>query len=301
MAGVASPNAAIRNWMTDQHRTFFRLLPFLPVATSDADGAPVATILTGHPGFITSPDPMTLHIANQLDPGDPVTRHLIAGAPVGILGIDLATRRRNRLNGTLRSVGPDGLTVSVKQSFGNCPQYIQTRAWQEAAVIPGPVEQLSGLDAAARKLIANSDTFFVASSSGVMSAAQAGEMDISHRGGRPGFVAINDTNLTIPDFHGNNYFNTLGNFMLNPQAALLFIDWVDGTLLHLQGRADVRWDATEAFKGAERLWRFRVTHGWRRPHVLPMRWMFQEYARQTLQTGSWLKAPEFQARQASDA
>ena len=39
-AGVASPNAAIRDWMPDQHRAFFGLLPFLPIATVDQQGAP---------------------------------------------------------------------------------------------------------------------------------------------------------------------------------------------------------------------------------------------------------------------
>ncbi len=281
-AGVASPNAAIRDWMPDQHRAFFGMLPFLPIATADADGTPLATILTGVPGFITSPDPTTLHIAARPDPADPAARRLALGAPVGILGIDLGTRRRNRANGTLRAIGPDGLTVTVRQSFGNCPQYIQTRFWREATSIPGPVEELVGLDPAARTLIAAADTFFVASNGG----AAAG-VDISHRGGRPGFVAVTDNTLTIPDFHGNHYFNTFGNFIVDPRAALLFVNWSDGTLLHLQGRVEILWDATEGFAGAERLWRFDVTRGWRRPFALPVRWIFQDYAPQTLRTGSW--------------
>ncbi|MDB5402338.1 MAG: pyridoxamine 5-phosphate oxidase [Rhodopila sp.] len=284
-AGVASPNPAIRDWMPDQHRAFFALLPFLPTATTDKQGAPVATILTGPPGFIASPDPNTLHIAVRPDPADPTARFLVPGASVGLLGIDLTTRRRNRANGVLRTTGPDGLTVSVAQSFGNCPQYIQTRAWQDApANTPGPVEHLSDLDPAARAVIQTADTFFVASSSGGGAGAMGG-MDISHRGGCPGFVAVDGQTLTIPDFRGNRYFNTLGNLLLDRRAALLFVDWTDGSLLHLQGEVEILWNQNGGFAGAERLWRVFVSHAWRRTGAMPLRWSFQQYAPQLRQTG----------------
>jgi uncharacterized protein len=286
LAGVAAPTAAIRTWMPDQHRAFFALLPFLPIATTDANGAPVATILTGPPGFIASPDPNTLNIAARPDPGDPAAPLFVPGAPVGLLGIDLATRRRNRANGTIRSTGQQGLTVSIQQSFGNCPQYIQTRFWHEAAAQPGPVEPLKGLDAGASTAIATADTVFVASTSG-SGAGVMGGVDISHRGGRPGFIAVDDDTLTIPDFHGNRYFNTLGNFLLNPKAALLFVDWPTGSLLHLTGEAEIMWHDTQDFAGAERLWRLHVTSGWRRRAALPLRWSFGDFAPQTTRTGTW--------------
>ncbi|HEY4174516.1 MAG TPA: pyridoxamine 5'-phosphate oxidase family protein, partial [Rhodopila sp.] len=253
-----SHTPAIRDWMPDQHRAFFGLLPFLPIATAGADGAPLATILTGPPGFISSPDCTTLHIAAHPDRQDPIAPFLIPGAPVGLLGIDLATRRRNRANGMLRPTGPDGITVSVEQSFGNCPQYIQTRLWEDNAAAPGSVEWLTGLDPAAHDLIAGADTFFVASSSGGGAGHMAG-VDISHRGGRPGFVGISGDTLTIPDFHGNGYFNTFGNLLLDPRAALLFVDWTDGTLLHLRGKAEILWGQDGGFAGAERLWRISIT------------------------------------------
>jgi predicted pyridoxine 5'-phosphate oxidase superfamily flavin-nucleotide-binding protein len=286
LAGVASPSAAIRDWMPDQHRTFFGQVPFVPIAMADRQGAPVATILTGAPGFITSPDANTLHIAGRPDPDDPAAAFLVPGTLLGILGIDLATRRRNRANGVLRSKGPDGLTASVTQSFGNCPQYIQTRAWRDVVHAPGPVERLASLDPAARGLIAAADTFFVASNSGG-GAGVMGGMDISHRGGRPGFVAIENETLTIPDFHGNRFFNTLGNFLLDPRAALLFVEWTQGTLLHLQGTVEILWDQDGGFAGAERLWRVRINDGWRRTGALPMRWSFQDYASQIQRTGAW--------------
>ncbi|WP_158928978.1 pyridoxamine 5'-phosphate oxidase family protein [Acidisphaera sp. S103] len=287
LAGVVSRTPPIRDWMPDQHRAFFGLLPFLPIATAGADGAPAATILTGPPGFIASPDPTTLHIAARPDRADPAAPFFLPGAPVGLLGIDLATRRRNRANGILRSSDPDGLTISVTQSFGNCPQYIQTRLWQDGAATPAlPVEYLTGLDPAARSLIANADTFFVATNSGG-GAGSMGGMDISHRGGRPGFVGIAGDTLTIPDFHGNGYFNTLGNLLLDPRVALLFVDWTDGTVLHLRGTVEILWNQDGGLDGAERLWRISITDGWRRRGALPLRWSFQTYAPQTLRTGVW--------------
>ena len=285
-AGVVSCTPAIRDWMPDQHRTFFGLLPFLPIATAGDDGAPIASILSGARGFISSPDPTTLHIAAHPGHQDPIAPFLVPGAPVGLLGIDLATRRRNRVNGTLHAVDPDGMTVSVAQSFGNCPQYIQTRLWQDGAVAPASVEWLSGLDPAARDLIANADTFFVASNSGG-DAGHMGGMDISHRGGRPGFVGMSGDTLTIPDFHGNGYFNTLGNLLLDPRAALLFVDWADGSLLHLRGKVEILWNQNGGLAGAERLWRISIADGWRQRGAVPLRWSFQTYAPQTLRTGTW--------------
>ena len=45
--------------------------------------------------------------------GDPLAAGLVVGAPVGLLGIELETRRRNRMNGTVIALGRDGFTVEV--------------------------------------------------------------------------------------------------------------------------------------------------------------------------------------------
>ena len=112
-------------------------------------------------------------------------------------------------------------------------------------------------------------------------------MDISHRGGRPGFVAVTGDTLLIPDFHGNHYFNTFGNLLLDRRAALLFVDWTDGTLLHLQGEVEILWGQDGGFSGAERLWRITVSEGWRRFGAVPLRWSFRTYAPQLGRTGVW--------------
>jgi predicted pyridoxine 5'-phosphate oxidase superfamily flavin-nucleotide-binding protein len=258
IVGSAPGGAGIRAFMPDQHRAFFAPLPFMVVATLDETGAPAATLLTGRPGFVQSPDPTTLAITATRD--DPAGQRLTEGAPVGLLGIELHTRRRNRANGRVTAAGPDGFTVQVLQSFGNCPQYIQLRDVQADRRARTDAEAFEGLDARARKQIAAADTFFVATASGA--GVDHGGADISHRGGPPGFVQVEGSVLTIPDYRGNRYFNTLGNLLLEPRAALLFVDFARGEMLQLQGRAEVAWDEA-ALPGAERTWRFTVERGWR--------------------------------------
>ena len=105
-----------------------------------------------------------------------------------------------------------------------------------------------GLDDAARALIAAADTFFVASRSRP-EVGSGGGLDMSHRGGRPGFVGVHGDTLAIPDFRGNRFFNTLGNLLGDPRAGLLFVDFASGDLLQLQGRADDRLDSRQRRPG----------------------------------------------------
>ena len=108
------------------------------------------------------------------------------------------------------------------------------------------------------------DTFFVASAARTDEAN--GGVDVSHRGGPPGFVRVDGNTLTIPDYRGNRYFNTLGNFVSNPRAALLFVDFAAGDLLHVQGAVEMAWD--------ERLWRVQIERVVRRRAAVPLRWTF---------------------------
>ncbi|WP_293900819.1 pyridoxamine 5'-phosphate oxidase family protein [Phenylobacterium sp.] len=261
----APGGGGIRDFMPDQQRLFFAQLPFLVAATVDDAGAPMATPLTGGEGFVASPDPETLAIA-AVSP-DPAGRRLVAGAPVGLLGLDPQTRRRNRANGRIAFAGELGLIVTVEQSFGNCPQYIHRRGLTVDPHVAGPVETFEGLNDVARAQIAAADTFFVATSSGA--GVEGGGVDVSHRGGPAGFVRIEGDALVIPDYRGNRYFNTLGNLLLEPRAALLFVDFATGRLLQLQGTAEVLWDAHD-LPAAERTWRFRPTRGFRRASGLQL-------------------------------
>ncbi|GIL39700.1 pyridoxamine 5'-phosphate oxidase family protein [Roseiterribacter gracilis] len=290
-AGVQLRGAPIRDFMPDQHRAFFAMLPFVVIATNDAAGWPVASTLAGPQGFIASPDPQHLVIDAGPDAIDPIAPLLVPHAPFALLGIDLATRRRNRANGRVVARDEQGLQLEVLQSFGNCPQYIQGRqAYYVPPAETSALERLPQLDEEALAQIRNADTFFVATSTATRSGPAFGA-DISHRGGRPGFVRIDDGNLlTIPDFRGNRYFNTLGNLLLEPRAGLLFIDFDRGDLLHVQGTTEILWDGPELdrIEGAERVWRVRVERVWRRRDAVPLRWVFREFSPVTLATGEWL-------------
>ena len=278
---------AIRPFMPDQHRTFFAGLPYLFVGAIDGEGRPIATVATGAPGFIASPDATHLTIAATLAEDDPAAPHLAEGRPVGLLGIDLSNRRRNRANGTVEGRDATGFAVRVAESFGNCPKYIQVREAEPLDRPPGPVEPLGRLDGAARDTIRAADTLFVASRA---RAGLSGGADLSHRGGRPGFVAIEGDTLSLPDFSGNRFFNTLGNLLGEPRACLLVPDFGTGDLLVLQGEADVDWTGHDAarFAGAERSWRFHVHRGWRRRTALPFRWSLPQPAPQIAATGTWM-------------
>lgn len=282
----------IRDHMPDQHREFFAQLPFMMVGSVDATGQPWASVLVGQPGFMRSPDPKTLRVDAHPLPGDIFGTNLHAGSRLGLLGMELPTRRRNRLNGVVTAVDAAGFTLGVTQSFGNCPQYIQGR---EALFVDnlGPlrVEDRAHLDAADRALIEAADTLFIASNAALDSPqSPAAGADVSHRGGRPGFVRIEDGHtLVLPDFTGNSFYQTLGNLHLDPRAGLLFIDFTSGDLLQLCCSASVVWDGPElkAFVGAERLVRLKVEGVRRLVNSLPLRWSEPAYWPLIERTGTW--------------
>jgi predicted pyridoxine 5'-phosphate oxidase superfamily flavin-nucleotide-binding protein len=294
----AHPYAAgIRPFMPDQHRQFFAMLPYVFVSVPDTAGWPVATILAGPTGFVDAPSPVTLRVDAMPLASDPAKSGFVAGNDIGILGLDLSTRRRNRANGRISSVDGDGFTVDVRQSFGNCAQYIQTRTAEPRAgdAAGDGVAAVDGIDDDARALIAASDTFFVASRSrddvapgGGPGGGPESGLDMSHRGGRPGFVRVDGGTLVIPDFKGNRFFNTLGNFVGDDRAGLLFIDFEAGDVLQVAGRVTIDWEppAEQLPRGAQRLWRVEIARSWWRRGALPYRWGFAGYAPTTLATGT---------------
>ncbi len=285
----------IRDFMPDQHRDFFMQLPFVIAGTTDATGQPWASVLAGPPGFVQSPDARTLMIHARPLPGDPLQDTLIDGAFMGLLGLQPHTRRRNRMNGVVQEVSADGFGVQLQQSFGNCPKYIQAR---EPIYLPDRqmrqpvVHSNTELDAAARRMINAADTLFIATaySGDASTVGAAGGVDVSHRGGKPGFVRVDDKGaLTLPDFLGNFFFNTLGNIAVNPRAGLLLIDFDNGDLLYLAVKAEIVWDGPElrAFEGAQRLLRFTVLQMRRVEGVLPLRWGAAELSPALAGMGRW--------------
>jgi predicted pyridoxine 5'-phosphate oxidase superfamily flavin-nucleotide-binding protein len=279
----------ILDFMPDEQRAFLATLPLVLAGSLDDAGHPWASVLSGAPGFLASPDARTLRIAARAAADDPLARHLAAGAPLGLLGLEFQGRRRVRVNGTVTHVRARDFNVRVEQSFANCPKYIQARAPIGKHTAPPGASHAEGgvLSARAAELAARADTFFIAS------AAPGAGVDVSHRGGRPGFVRVTAgrrrTVLAAPDFAGNSLFNTFGNLALHPSCGLLFVDFVNGDLLQLTGRAEVAWDGPEleAFAGARRLLRFDVAAGLLRERALPLRWTAAQQAAQLAATGAW--------------
>ena len=285
----------IRDHMPDQHREFYASLPFVMLGTVDDQGRPWASIVPGRPGFMSTPDEQTLEIAATPLFGDPLNETLKTGAEIGLLGLHPETRRRNRLTGRVRSAAPDGVSIAVKRTFGNCPKYIQTRTVGVKSDIDTPQAERpitfsDHFDADMRALIERSDTLFVATAFGDGSDAPSHGADVSHRGGKPGFVRIEDERTFVfPDFSGNLHFNTVGNIVSNPKAGFLFVDFETGSLVYMTGDAEIDWDGEDiaAFAGAERLIRFRAEKVIHVENSLPLSFEFGEYSPNLERTGDW--------------
>ena len=234
------------------------------VATLDASGRLVCSALVGEPGAFEVVDPITLSIATCSGiVGDAVSERTGDGAPIGLLFLEVATLRRYRVNGTVMGAHEGRILVRVAEAYPNCPKYIQRRALDLAddRAVFGDVRGGVHLDDAQRDLIASADTFFIAS------AGPDRNLDASHRGGRPGFVRIEGDRLWIPDYAGNNMYNTLGNLSLNPATSLLFIDFDTGDTLQLSGVADVDLEAVDAATGGtNRAWTVTTT-SWTRSRL----------------------------------
>jgi predicted pyridoxine 5'-phosphate oxidase superfamily flavin-nucleotide-binding protein len=264
MEGVGA--RALRSFMPEQHRAFFAQLPFVVVGSVDPQKQPFASMLLGNPGFAASPDPTHLEVKALPDPRDPLAAALKPGAPIGLLGIELPTLRRNRMNGKVSRLDAEGFAVEVDQSFGNCAQYIHRRDYAGQGPRPAgfaEVEAFHGLDAEAASLIGRADTAFIASASATGADPSHG-VDVSHRGGIPGFLKLDaEGRILLPDYRGNFFFNTLGNLMVNPRIGLTIVDFGSGDLLQLTGAAEIIWEgeALAAHPGAHRLLRITPVRG----------------------------------------
>lgn len=254
----------VRDHMPEQHRSFYHSLPLLFIGAQDDKGWPWASILAGPHGFIFTPDEKTLEVSSGSPPFDPLHGSLSAGSAVGVLGLEFQSRRRNRMSAELLSRSEETLRIGVRQTFGNCPQYIHRRTVEPSdPVLNQNVEAFCETTLVDRtaEMIAAADTMFIASSFSDGSQGPQSGADVSHRGGMPGFVEIVDSEtLCFPDYAGNNHFNTIGNLVMNPRAGLLFVDFESGGLLFVSVQVEVIWGgaAVDAIVGAQRLIRCHV-------------------------------------------
>lgn len=243
---------------------FIREQPMAVLGTQDTQGRLWASVLFDKPGFLDPADDRrsVRVLLNQTarQQSDPFWRNIAENRRFGMLIMDLGSRRRLRINGRAASVSADELTLGVEEAYPNCPKYIQRRhiRYFSGGTHSTRSSDREGttLDSALATLIRNADTFFVAT------AHPDRGVDVSHRGGNPGFVKVLDNRtLRIPDYPGNSMFNTLGNLALNPNAGLAFPDFEGNRVLQFTGTADILWDQvdrTNETAGTGRFWEFHL-------------------------------------------
>ena len=256
---------------------FVNKQPMVITSSIDKDKNIWTSILVGKPGFVTALDEQNVQInlsklvSSKLDL---FWENIRENTNIGMLFIELTTRKRLRVNGMV-SLSNENINVSVQQAYPNCPKYIQRR---EIEVVKTDTDlsnsNLNGssLTNDLKQWIENLDTMFVGSSD------DKSNLDASHRGGDSGFIQIVDeSTLKIPDYPGNSMYNTLGNFMSNPKAGLLFVDFKEGKTLQLTGKAEIVWhdeDAQEKTGGTMRLWEFVISKWIQIDSLKSVNWRF---------------------------
>jgi predicted pyridoxine 5'-phosphate oxidase superfamily flavin-nucleotide-binding protein len=275
---AARIETSIRPTLLPVAQAFLRLQQMIIVGSVGADGRVWASLLSGPPGFAVALNEQLVAVAATPLPGDPLGEQANVGDRVALLAIDLAQRKRMRLNGQITARPNGQFCIKTQQVYANCPKYIQARALHAqdgAPVAPHLVRRARLLSKTQRAWIGQADTFFIAS------AHPTAGVDVSHRGGNPGFVRVVDAgHLLFPDYAGNTLFQTLGNLTVDPHAGLLFMDFVRGTTLLLTGRAQVVWDDDRAvaFAGAERVVEFAVEAAIEMAGASPLRGELLQYS-----------------------
>jgi predicted pyridoxine 5'-phosphate oxidase superfamily flavin-nucleotide-binding protein len=246
-AEAESNSAMISDSIMTGALTFVRAQQMAIVSSRDDSGRRWASFLFGEKGFLQPVDRQTLRILAapaEMDREDPFWQNIEHEQQIGLLVIDLATRRRLRINGPILRDGKY-LEMRVEESYPNCPKYITRRKMNIHALEasnPSAAQELKGsrLQQPQQDLLKHTDVLFVATGH----PKRGG--DASHRGGRPGFVQVQDEHtLRIPDYSGNGLFNTLGNLLIDPHIGLLIPDFEGNRELQITGSAKVEWSAPD--------------------------------------------------------
>lgn len=236
-----------------------------------------ASLVFGQPGFMHTGDGSAISFdipQAQRDAEDPLWDNIARNKELGMLFIELGSRRRYRVNGAVSRLDEQGMEVAIEEAYPNCPRYIQRRQLRSMGEPHLPAQAARGrvLRGSVEDIVRGADTIFVASRHADTGA------DASHRGGGVGFVHIVDeVTLRIPDFNGNSMFNTFGNFRLDPRVGLCIPDFAGGRLLQLTGTGSVLWDQPDPGNdtgGTGRFFEFKVEEWILRETVQPLEWEY---------------------------
>lgn len=258
-------------------RSFIGKQSMVVLASVDADGAPWSTVLFGQSGFAHADEPDVVGVdvpAALRDPDEPFWRNLAVNPAIGSLFIEPGSRRRYRINGSLRRLDARGFELAVREAFPNCPRYIQRRQLRRIDGVPAPalLDEGRALGLDARAIVHKADTVFVASNHRERGA------DASHRGGASGFVqVVSDTLLRIADYPGNSLFNTFGNLAIDPRVGLCIPDFAGQRILQLGGRARIlhgQDDPRHLTGGTGRFWEIVVERWLLRSAVQRLEWEY---------------------------
>ena len=271
---------AVSNKITPGAVNFLQNQPFIIATTRNSAGEVYASAISGKPGYLKVINEQNIEIDTVLvtsNPMDVFWKNIKEDQSIGLLFIELSSRRRYRVNGKVQ-LAKGKLLISIHQAYPNCPKYIQQRQIKPSGEKVFSNKFLAGitLTEEIQKVISTSDTFFVGSSD------SEGRLEASHRGGPRGFVVIEDSStLLIPDYSGNSMFNTLGNFMVNPNAGLLFIDFENRRTLQLIGTSEIIWnqELNNSTGGTNRYWKFRLNRWMMFDNLIDLDWTFIEFSR----------------------
>jgi hypothetical protein len=191
--------AMIKSALAPAWARFLEQQPMLVLGSRSEAGSVWASILLGQPGLARASDPcrVVLELSRARPaPGDPLLANLRQGGPLAVLAIDLQQRRRLRLNGLVGELDQDRVVLELRETYPNCSQYITPQTLSIAST--GPLLEGATLDPARKMALERTHTLFLASHHPVRG------LDVSHRGGPPGFVrVVDDQTLRIPDYPGN--------------------------------------------------------------------------------------------------
>ncbi len=262
---------------------FIEKQPMSIVSSVDEKKRVWTSILVGDFGFVTVPSSNGLSFNKDLiysDKQDVFFDNISKNSSVGSLFIELATRRRFRINGNVEEVD-NQINLTVQEAYPNCPKYIQQRIISSAENFSVSNAETSGgniLNDELKDMIRLADTLFVGSQGADK------KMDASHRGGKKGFVEIlSDNTLKIPDYQGNSMYNTLGNIVQNANVGLLFVNFEERKTLQLTGKAKLLFDQTseedmQKTTGTGRYWLFETVEWILTKNQHQVNWEFLSYS-----------------------